>query len=398
MKFKFKIQILIFFIVLLLFFIFELLAPDEIKWDKTYSRTDKQPYGSYALYHLLPDLFPGCTISTARYSYFESLRDEEENKTAILIITNSFEPDSFDFYYLEKFVKQGNQVFIAANSFGIQMEKEYKVFAKTPDISTGFLKNDSIYSEFLNPVLAKSGKNSYSADYDYSVFTSFDTLKTIVLGCRNNQKADLLKINDCKGSWILSSSPHAFTNYYLVFRKKTDYPSGILSYIGSDKRKIIWDEYFKPGKTIDSTPLRYILNRTSLRHAYFLLIFTLLIYILIRAKRRQRAIPVIQSLPNTSKEFIETIGRFYYSHKGHRDIALKKFSYFLDYIRSFYYLNTSEETNVLVQKISQKSGIEKDDIHKIFMAAGIISKSKQIDGNTLAAFNQLIENFYKHSI
>lgn len=397
MKGKVKIQVIILAVLLVLFIVLEILSPKETDWSKTFRKSDKIPYGTYALYSILPDIFPGCKLTTFKYSYFESLKDNTYDHSAIIIITEKFDPDSFDFRCLEKFVVRGNQVMIAAYSFGHQLHKKYRIttFRKI-SLFPGH-HEDSINSNFTNPKLHTDSGFLYKPDADFTFFDSFSYKSGTVLGKRSKSQADLLMIPEGKGSWILSTSPHAFTNYYMVFRKMAGYPAGILSYIRPTANRIIWDEYFKPLKAMESSPLRYILNREPLRYAYYLLIFTLFIYILVKAKRRQRPIPVIKSLPNTSREFIETVGRFYYSHKGHRDIALKKFSYFLDYVRSWYYLDTSVDEQELGSRISQKSGIEEDKIHRIFYTARLIRDSKKISKEMLVGFNQMIEEFYLKS-
>ena len=60
-----------------------------------------------------------------------------------------------------------------------------------------------------------------------------------------------------------------------------------------------------------------------------------------QGKRKQRIIPVITPLKNTSLEFVETIGRLYYQKGTRSGIAHKKIIFFLDFIRTRYNIATN---------------------------------------------------------
>ena len=50
------------------------------------------------------------------------------------------------------------------------------------------------------------------------------------------------------------------------------------------------------------------------------------------AKRRQRVVPIINPLPNTTLDFTKTIGNLYYQEGNHQNIVDKKIIYFLEKI------------------------------------------------------------------
>jgi hypothetical protein len=66
----------------------------------------------------------------------------------------------------------------------------------------------------------------------------------------------------------------------------------------------------------------------------------LLIFIIFKAKREQRIIPVITPLENSSIEFAKTVGGLYYEHRDFTDLVFKKINFFLEHMRSNYHLNT----------------------------------------------------------
>jgi len=55
------------------------------------------------------------------------------------------------------------------------------------------------------------------------------------------------------------------------------------------------------------TPLKYILSQESLKWAYYILIVSIIVYIIFQGKRKQRVIPLIPPLKNTTLEFVRII-------------------------------------------------------------------------------------------
>jgi hypothetical protein len=56
---------------------------------------------------------------------------------------------------------------------------------------------------------------------------------------------------------------------------------------------------------LSMSPMRFILNNPPLRYAWYLLLLGLLIFVLFNAKRKQRIVPVIEPLKNTSLDLSE---------------------------------------------------------------------------------------------
>ncbi|MDT8348035.1 MAG: DUF4350 domain-containing protein, partial [Flavobacteriaceae bacterium] len=123
--------------------------------------------------------------------------------------------------------------------------------------------------------------------------------------------------------------PQAYTNYYLLNGNK-DYAALSFSYI--QHRSLYWDNYKKAGRIVITSPMRFVLSQTSLKWAYYLTIATLLVFVIFKAKREQRIIPVLAPLENSSVAFAKTVGSLYYQHKDYSDLIQKKTNYFLEFI------------------------------------------------------------------
>ncbi len=82
------------------------------------------------------------------------------------------------------------------------------------------------------------------------------------------------------------------------------------------------------------------LNRKELKWAYYIALIGCLLYILFEGKRKQRAIAVITPLKNQTLSFVRTIANMYYEKGESTEIAQHKIDYFLEYIRTRFYLQT----------------------------------------------------------
>ena len=71
-------------------------------------------------------------------------------------------------------------------------------------------------------------------------------------------------------------------------------------------------------------------------------------------KRKQRIIPVINPLANTTLEFVGTIGDLYYQSAEHKNIAEKRIHFLMDQIRAKYWINTDKLDEIFIQTLSPK--------------------------------------------
>ncbi len=381
---KFIIPVIVVFIGLVLI---KLVTPEPTDWAPTYSKNDKIPYGSFLLYDVLPEIFPHQKIESINLPFYNISRERKIENKNIIIICNNFNPDELDAKVLSSLLKNGNDIFIAANSFGkfltdtLNLYVSYKFFG-------GY---DSVYANFSNPSLKRDKNYKFTKGNYNQYFTSFDTSKVIVLGIDEYDNVNFIKFKYGKGNLYLHCIPNIFTNYNLL-KSDRDYIFKSLSYLKN--RGVIWDEYYKEVNKYASTPIRYILSQPSLKWAYFTLLISSIIFVIFKGRRDQRIIPVIKPLANTTLEFINTVGNLYYKQSNHKNIADKKIIYFMDYVRAKYSLRTLNLNDELISQLSEKSYIDKSEINKMIELINVVSISETIKQATLIELNNLIENFY----
>lgn len=380
-------------------------APKPIDWTPGFSKKEKKPYGTNALYELLSDLFSDNTISDAFQPPYNILNGKTFQNRNYLFINTVFNPDKLDTRELLKYAEQGNNVFIAANmikgkladTLKLKINNEMNVAEMMETDSTAFdrklrFMNDVISLDFVNPSLKDTAAYTYTIGVEDYFFVSFDTSRTIVLGEDRDKHVNFIKIKFGKGNFYIHSLPQVFGNYCFVDNRNANYVYKVLSCL--PPADIIWDEYYKEGKINEASPFRVIFRNPSLMLAYDVLLLSIILFMIFGAKRKQRIIPVLEPLRNTTLEFVRIVGTFYYQRGDHKNLADKKITFFLEHVRSLFQIKTTIFDDEFLTRVANLSGINKTEIKGLFDYIEWITCRKNITEEELLKLNLLIEKFH----
>ncbi len=382
----------IFGFVVLLIIITEVTRPTPMNWSASYTSTDKIPFGSYILFEELNTLFGDTPIEKVIDDPYVFLSEKNEESNAAYVFINDYiNFDQRQFEELKRFANQGNTVLLSASTFGVIIEDSLKFYA-----ATGYsgLKT-MLKPAFFSSNFKKDTTITYTKGVGNTTFSTIDTINTNALGYYRTETAPLenlnfIEIQQGEGSFLIHTLPEAFSNYYMLMNNDS-YAAHVLSYLETDY--VYWDAHIKSGKRVISSPMRYIFSQKPLTWAYYLLALGLILFVIFRAKREQRIIKVVKPLENTSVEFTKTIGQMYFQHKDYGNIIAKKINYFMEVVRSKYYLDTNELSEGFAEKLALKSG---NNINKTTKLIQIIKhqKSKAFHSEAdLLTLNKLIEDF-----
>ncbi len=387
MKFYFKFIIPI--TLLIAFFIFiESNAPQQLSWETSFEHSDKMPYGSYAIHTILKDVFKKQPLFINKYSLYDSFKKTEYRKSNILIVTRNFSIDKYDLKTMDTLLKEGTSILIAAERYAGKFAKKYN------------LETSHSYSvkphklRLTNNRIKKSTLHLKKQTVSYH-FTKFKKNNTKIIAVNNKHQPVIMNIQIGKGNIILCSHPKIFTNITLLDKQNHIFISQLLSYM--PLQTTFWDNYYKPYKLINRSPLRFILLKPQLKWAYYVAMITLIIFIIFKGKRMQRSIAIKKPLSNTTLEFVETVGRLYYQQAEHKNIIEKRITYFLDYIKSKLYVNTSGLTTDDYKKIAAKSKSTVKEIRDIFTLINRVKAQEAITERELKQLNNRIEKFYTNT-
>ena len=346
----------------------EIVRPRPINWRPSYTSVSKIPFGCFVLFNELPNIFSNNEIESVENSMYDILIQRDSSIRSNYLIIN-------DFVYLDeqetnqvlKYVADGNQVFIASNNLTGQLADTLNI-----EIRQQYdIQEDSVKASFTNQNFEQE-HFYFTRGVDPSYFASVDTLKTEILGhlqfksstfLENNEdeikvQPNFIKTTFGKGNFLINTLPVAYTNYY-VLGDNSNYSVQSFSYLND--QLLYWDDYKKSGRKVITSPMRFILNQPALKWSYYLLVIGLLLFVIFKAKREQRIIPIIKPLENSSVEFTKTVGSLYYQHRDYTNLNNKKITYFLTHIRNKYYLNTSVLDENLITQLSAKAGKPKEE-------------------------------------
>ena len=372
---------------------------------ETYSSKDKKPFGAYIAYRQLEEMFYRNTLRNEKRSFQDSWYNLEGDGNTYICITNVLYSTDEDAAGIVDFAKKGNDVFISTTYLETNLTDLLECKLTTdlwlPGLMGKFYQNTGLRLKQFG--LTDTSLYSYYYQPFVRQFSSFNKTNTRVLGVNENGDPDYIVIFKGRGRIFLHCEPRAFSNYFLLQRNNYQYLRNVFGYMKPYPDHIYWNEYYadnnrrrNDGKGFSS--FDEILSHPPLAAAFWLAIILLLLYILFGSKRRQRTIPVVKPNENTTVTFTETIGRLYLQKKDNKNIADKMITYFNEYIRNKYFLNTNNINDDFITTLSRKSGLPREKVDSLYRAISHAHNNAAIDDYQLLSLNDQMQSFYKKSV
>jgi hypothetical protein len=377
---------------------------------------DKIPYGHHVAYYCLPYLFPDARIFTSgeEPGYWDSLSTYDEGQ-AYIVVADHFSADKDEMRRLLKFASNGNDVFISAKTVSDPVAEMLN--CSVYDFSTpGFgedddgrliAKDDSLRVKLRAPYFENDTVFEYPGRRYSSGFTKVDNTIAEEIGTDAAGNTNFIHLKSGKGNVYMHLAPLAFSNYFLLYKNNIRYYQMALSVINADATKVVWDEYYmrkgegESGRSRSSSNrnknwLSVLFSYPALKAALLVALFTLLLYVLLEMRRKQRPIPVIQKPRNDSLEFVKTIGRLYHDKGDHRNLARKMASYFLEHVRASYKIPTGNIMDEnFIRAVQYKSGVPDYEIRGIVSFIRYLDETPVISEMQLTEFYKQLEIFYQ---
>lgn len=373
-------------------------TPKPLNWTPTYSINDKIPFGLYIFNQELQSLLKPDTLNTINvtpYEYFDnyynydSLVNTYSTSGTFLSINEQSNFDDESVQELLYFASHGNTVFLSTktipqlllDSLQLDFRSDFNI-KSTTSVS---LANEKLGPEQYNLI------EGLGTNYFYRI----DTLSTTILGYQGNEKAfaNFVKVPYQQGNFYLHLQPAAFTNYHLLKENHREYAEKVLSYV--PKGNIYWYTRDLTEGYISRNPMRFIFSQPALKAAWYLFLGGMLVFILFNVKRKQRVVPIIVPLENTTIEFTKTIGNLYFQEGNHHTVMDKKIIYLLDKIRREYLLDTRVLDDKFVQRLQAKTGKNSEDLKQLFAKINQhrIGNFQSVESD-LIEINTLIEKIF----
>jgi len=428
----------------------EYYRPKPINWTPTYRNQDKIPYGTYVLYQTLPEVLGGPVqaVRLPAYNQLEDYADPMEasqpddldademqadtlqvdtaatpdgapplpaapesvaalppaERSSYVFINTEFDPSRPDLHTLLRYVARGNTVFIAAHEFSRAL-RDTLHFRTSASLDQDTLAKtlpttDSVTLRLLTPSLQQSA----GAPFRYPLLNatirllnndSLGRLQPLAVDARN--RPVLARCAYGHGYFYLSSVPMAFTNYFVLRPRTSNFAYAALSYLPAG-RPALWDEYQKQGREGEQSLLRVLLDHDALRTAYYLFCVGVLLFMVFEARRRQRIIPVLRPLPNTTLLFTRTVASLYRQGSNHALMAEKKIDLFLDYVRTRFQEPTADlNDHNFRERVAQKAGVPRPQVDELLRLINFIRTAPSVSDQELLRLSKELQRFKKSS-
>ena len=369
---------------------------------ESYSKNDSKPFGANIAYRQIGAMFKENIIRDKRQSFTKTWQSLNDTGSLYICITPKLFVNDEEADAMLEFVQEGNDLVISAGMVDKNLLNRIKCNQMYADISLEKLMQ--LMQNTSTSVITQPNENYSYYYYPFqNHFINIDSTTTRVLGFNNDKKPNSIVHFRGKGRLFLQCEPRALGNYFVLQKNNYKYLQQVLAYTGPAPEHVYWDDYYSKlssrakGKDDNAgfSTFNEIMKYPPLVFAFWLALLLMLFYILFAGKRKQRIIEERNPNVNTTVEFTETIGRLYLQKRDNKNIADKMVTYFNEYIRNTYFLNSNHITDDFVTMLSRKSGVEKNKVDTLYRTIAATQGSDEVNDYQLLSLHEQIQGFYK---
>ncbi|MEM8557366.1 MAG: DUF4350 domain-containing protein [Bacteroidota bacterium] len=388
--------------VLVALLVFAEVAREEpIDWRYSFVHDDSRPYGGAVAWRLVSDWFDVERVTEPPFVRLNALEDAERRaaetaakteRQTYFFLTDVFAPDAIETEHLLAFAERGHTVFVSA-------ERIQGTFADTLGLVSRFVgrpEND-VFDEdnpalrqwrwtatdttlhLTSPALAQGrgtdgrfALDTHVPVYRYDRLGDRDTDATVLGTMGYRDWANFARFPFGEGQVLVHATPTVFSNAVLLADapdvpdtgEAAAYLAAALAYLPN--QPMLWDGYYKPGRALSTSPLRYVFESPALRGAYLTLLLAIVLYFLLRARRWQRAIPVVAPPPNAMAALVENVGRLYHEQGDTQALAASQRRVLLDRLRRRTHLDGLDLSPENAARVAKRLGEPEDEVTALF--------------------------------
>ena len=368
---------------------------------ETFSKKDKNPFGASIAYRQVKSLYASNSIRDVRQPFSKTWKEISDSGSLYICITGSLFVNEEEADAMLQYVDAGNDLFISAAYIDdvlqqkincttkVNFNQVFGAMAFTQTSTRSLVEPDSAYSYFYYPF------NNY--------FVKIDSGRTRVVGVNDDLMPNSIVYFHGRGKLYLHCDPRAFSNYFLLKDSNFKYMQQSLAFTSVVPGHVYWDDHYnklrrRKGEDDNFSTLSEIMKHPPLVYAFWLTLLLLLLYVLFGGKRVQRIIEQRKPNENTTVTFTETIGRLYLQKKDNKNISDKMITYFNEFIRNKYFLNTNSINEDFITALSRKSGVQRESVDSLYRTITSAQSSDHLDDYQLLSLNEQIQNFNKKTV
>ena len=399
MKNRFVIPVIIIVLLALavLYMSFESVTQEYIEPTESFYYESDEAFGTSILASIFDEVYGEDVVIPLSEAGFLSLSSDDRDK-GYFIIGDFINYDITELDSLRAFIEAGNHAMFIVGSVDYHTDTS---------LLRSFLWEEAGQDSIIHLSLT-SDSTSYQLDcyYDHQDTIASRTYSTILTTTDESHDITIHSVQHKDsvvavsypvgaGTVYLHSIPYAFSNISLKQKDMYDYVRGVIPLMDIDTLYLDHSYYMDWTDPRDQNILQYIMSQPGLKAAYYLTLATLLLFLISRAKRRQKIVPVVLSDENTSLEYVQTVSQLYRSHNQHHKLVKHIETIFNEWVHKKYYLKRDHLDFVNI--LSRKSKIEKSKIEKILNQMKSAKDNTRFDEDRLIKLHKDLHHFYKTS-
>ena len=389
--------------------------PDKPDWSISLDPADKRPYGSFLAFESLPHFFPDARIdilpSMFRYTSMDKRMYAGKGPALLVLSGLGFRLSDEELQELIRFAGAGNEVMIFCSQLDERLSKKLSCKLQQngmeewpPSVHNPAVLNTSLLRLSHDPERSY-GYEGRSIKGFFRIQANTDTASKNNAGKRIGRHqvlgftpsgANFVRFPLGSGHISLHAAPLVLSNYFLLQPGNEHYLAGIWQSLPEGISHIYWNAYYK--RSSSEAGMAVLFRYPAIRWGLLILMGVLLLYVLFESKRRQRIVPVMAPLSNTSVSFVETVGRLYFNKGDHTNLAHKMTQHFLEWVRTHYYLNTRQLDDAFTQQLIHKSGLPPAQLHRLVDMIRQLRQGAAVDEDFLYKLHCGIEAVYQNQV
>jgi hypothetical protein len=367
-----------------------------------YSFTDTRPFGTYTAYRIFENIYPEkfINLNTKPFSKFYN-STHFDSASFYFSISNKFYVTEEDAQSIIDFVYDGNTAFISASVIDTVLMS--KIFSRQENSEWLAFLSGKRFMKTTVHLLPDEYSERDSFSYYYRPFVNYFSEihgdRGRITGYNDKGKPNFMVFFWGKGRLYLHCEPRALSNYFLLTGSNYLYMKQIMQMMNKQPGNVFWDDYYnKINYRADDesfSTFSAIMKHPALAMAFWIALALLILYVLFGIKRKQRIVPVINPVQNTSIAFTEAVAGLYLTEKNNKNIADKMIGYFNEFIRTHYFLQVHGGNQDFITALSKKSGVDFNHVESLYRAMQRVSAAETVNDFELLSLNEQVQHFYK---
>lgn len=346
-------------------------SAENLNLRKTYSPTDKNPFGGFLAHALIDSTWSFIGTSSNNQSFNRWYTQREENEgigrdEVYIIMAEAVEAYEREATTLRRYIERGNTVLIVTDRLSEVLTETLNFQIKDERSSLSFLQRLRMTStgvSLTDSLLPAHIRRSYEYFFFPMANRAVLTKKadtSVLVGVGQGQAENIWRLQIGRGQLIVAANASLVSNYFLSQKSNYQLLQALMSYFPAEPSAVTRDAFYYKypyRQPEDYSVFQALLAIPPLRWAFWILVCMGILWVLSNLRRQQKMIPVLSPNVNSTVTFIQTIAQLYFNKQDHGNIARKITTHFTDHLRRNYYIQPLTDSRDWPVVLSRKTGM-----------------------------------------